>query len=253
MIRNFKRGILIVIIGATLLYPAFQLRHVGAPVCRRWLQKCVIKLPSNLWYKPYLNKHQNCRSLRCSWSIACRRWSNYIFVIDLTPGFNRLRKDNLKTRQETFKFWDSVWLILETWRYSVLVHICRAGTSINSLAPGRPGCHFKTAIFNPVLLIAIFTSSNDDALRWMPWDLIDDKSTLVHVMAWCRQETSHYLSQCWPSSMSPYGVTRPQWVKDLMSSAHQTWFRKLNFFRAIVLQWIGFDDFVPTCINGNHT
>ena len=32
-------------------------------------------------------------------------------------------------------------------------------------------------------------------------------------MAWCRQATSHYLSQCWPSSMSPYGVTRPQWVK----------------------------------------
>ena len=27
-----------------------------------------------------------------------------------------------------------------------------------------------------------------------------------------RQATSHYLSQCWPSSMSPCGVTRPQWV-----------------------------------------
>ena len=32
-------------------------------------------------------------------------------------------------------------------------------------------------------------------------------------MAWCRQATSHYLSQCWPRSLSPYGVTRPQWVK----------------------------------------
>ena len=31
-------------------------------------------------------------------------------------------------------------------------------------------------------------------------------------MAWCRQATSHYLSQCWPTSPSPYGVTRPQWV-----------------------------------------
>ena len=29
------------------------------------------------------------------------------------------------------------------------------------------------------------------------------------VMAWCRQATSHYLSQCWPSFLSPYGVTRP--------------------------------------------
>ena len=85
----------------------------------------------------------------------------------------------------------------------------------NSLAPGRPGCHFKTAIFNLVLLIGFFRSSNDNAPRWMPWDLTDDKSTLVQVMAWCRQATSHYLSQCWPSSMSPYGVTRPQWVNSL--------------------------------------
>ena len=50
-------------------------------------------------------------------------------------------------------------------------------------------------------------------LRWMPLDLTDDNSTFVQVMAWCRQATSHYLSQCWPRFMSPYGVTRPQWVK----------------------------------------
>ena len=31
-------------------------------------------------------------------------------------------------------------------------------------------------------------------------------------MAWCRQATSHYLSQCWPRSLSPYDITRPQWV-----------------------------------------
>ena len=87
--------------------------------------------------------------------------------------------------------------------------------TLNSLAPGKPGCLFKTAIFNLVLLIGIFTLSNNNALGWMAWHLTDDKSTLVQVMAWCRQATSHYLSQCWPSSMSPYGVTRPQWVKQL--------------------------------------
>ena len=51
----------------------------------------------------------------------------------------------------------------------------------------------------------------------LPWhechlDFTDDQSTLVQVMAWCRQATSHYLSQCWPWSLSSYGVTRPQWV-----------------------------------------
>ena len=55
----------------------------------------------------------NCWSLRCSWSIACRRCSNYIFILDLTPGFNILCKDNCKQRQGAFKFWDLVWLILE--------------------------------------------------------------------------------------------------------------------------------------------
>ena len=29
---------------------------------------------------------------------------NYIFVLDLSPGFNGLGKDNCKTRGETFKF-----------------------------------------------------------------------------------------------------------------------------------------------------
>ena len=101
-------------------------------------------------------------------------------------------------------------LILEVLRY---VTCLPRSQCIDSLAPGRPGCHFKTAIFNLVLLIAIFTSSKDNALRLMPRDLTDDKSTLVQVMAWCHQATSHYLSQCWLSSMSPYDVSRPQWIK----------------------------------------
>ena len=37
---------------------------------------------------------------------------------------------------------------------------------------------------------------------------------LVQVMAWCRQAPSHYLIQCWFRVMPPYGVTRPQWVKN---------------------------------------
>ena len=50
--------------------------------------------------------------------------------------------------------------------------------------------------------------------RLMLLDLSSEKSTLVQVIAWCRQAAIHYLSQCWPSSISPYGVTRPQWVKE---------------------------------------
>ena len=49
-------------------------------------------------------------------------------------------------------------------------------------------------------------------LSWKLMNLTPNQSVLVQVMAWCPQATSHYLSQCWPSSMSTYGVTRPQWV-----------------------------------------
>ena len=62
----------------------------------------------------------------------------------------------------------------------------------------------------------------------MPLDLSDDTSTLVQVMAWCRQATSHYLSQCRTRSMSQNGVTRPQWVLTMtlmmtsLKSARQT-------------------------------
>ena len=43
---------------------------------------------------------------------------------------------------------------------------------------------------------------------------IDDTWTLVWIMAWCRQARNHYLRQCWPISLSSYGITR----RDNMSS-----------------------------------
>ena len=76
---------------------------------------------------------------------------------------------------------------------------------------------FQNAIFNFVLILSILRSSNENAFRWMPSDLTDDKPTLVQVMAWCRQATSHYLSQYWARFMSLYGIIRPQWVNHLVS------------------------------------
>ena len=61
--------------------------------------------------------------------------------------------------------------------------------------------------------IHILSISSETVLRWMSQDLTDDWLTLVQVMAWCHQATSHCLSQRWPRFISPYGVTRPQWVK----------------------------------------
>ena len=83
----------------------------------------------------------------------------------------------------------------------------------NSFTPGKFEWNFRYLIFQIISVIDGWGISCELAPRWMSLDLTDDKSTLVQVMAWCRQATSHYLNQCWPRSPTPYGVTRPQWVK----------------------------------------
>ena len=71
--------------------------------------------PSNLYYKSFLGRLYTCWSLRCSWSIACRRCFNYIFIVYFTPDFNGLGNDNWKPRRKTWKCGDLVSLILEVY------------------------------------------------------------------------------------------------------------------------------------------
>ena len=80
---------------------------------------------------------------------------------------------------------------------------------INSLAPGKFEWNFRYLILQIISVIDRWGICYELALRRMSLDLTDDKSILVQVMAWCHQATSYYLSQCWPRSLSPYGVTRP--------------------------------------------
>ena len=67
---------------------------------------------------------------------------------------------------------------------------------IDSLPLGRSWYKFKNALFITVLQIGIFRSYF--ALRLMRQDLYNGKSTMVQVMAWCCQPTSHYLAQYYP-------------------------------------------------------
>ena len=43
--------------------------------------------------------------------------------------------------------------------------------------------------------------------------LVEDKSTLDEVMAWCHQAASHYINHCWPRSGATFNLIGPQWVK----------------------------------------
>ena len=79
---------------------------------------------------------------------------------------------------------------------------------------------FRTHFMNWYLI-----TYHEIGLGWVPENRIADKSTsLQHVqaMAWCHEAPSHYLSQCWPKSMPPYSVIRPQWgnVQVLSSQTH---------------------------------
>ena len=86
---------------------------------------------------------------------------------------------------------------------------------IHSLTSGKIEWNFRFVIFKRILMIDGWGIFCEIVLIWMSLDFADDQSTLVQVMAWCHQATSHYLSQCWPRSLSPYGITRTQWVKTL--------------------------------------
>ena len=103
---------------------------------------------------------------------------------------------------------------------------------INSLAPSRFWLNFRGVIFKQILVIDGWVISCEITLRWMSQGHTDDKSILVQVMAWCHQAASHYLSQCWSRSLSPYGVTKPQWVN---SSVNHTLTPEYNISRHFII------------------
>ena len=85
-----------------------------------------------------------------------------------------------------------------------------AALGVNSLAPVGFDYSLKSVNFKLILTINIWSIFCEISIRWLPQSLTDHKSTLVQVMAWCRQATSHYLSQCWPRSLSPHSVSAPK-------------------------------------------
>ena len=83
---------------------------------------------------------------------------------------------------------------------------------LNSMAPWKFEWNFRHVIFKKILVIDGSDIFCEIALIWMSLDFTGDRSILVQVMTWCHQATSHYLSQCWPRSLSPYDIISPQWV-----------------------------------------
>ena len=143
------------------------------------------------------------------WGIYCDIaliWMSLDFTDDQSILVQVMAWCHQATSHYLSQCWPRVWLVAE---YATSYYM----KFNNFLAPGKFEWNFRYLILQIISVIDGWGISNELALRWMSLDLADDQSTLVQVMAWCRQATSHYLSQCWPRSLSPYGVTRPQWVK----------------------------------------
>ena len=58
-------------------------------------------------------------------------------------------------------------------------------------------------------------------------------------MAWCCQATSHYLSQCWPRSLTPFGVARPHRVNPCLVELFWQSIKILFAFPIISQNWDG--------------
>ena len=121
------------------------------------------RLPWNLLYKT---------RLRCSWSIPCRRCSNYIFILDLTPVFDGLAKTTARRDENHLslviwcvldKRFDSIsprrpvisprrrnmsppWLIVSARRdsYLVVATYCLAAVTFNLVAVTQDNIDFKS-------------------------------------------------------------------------------------------------------------
>ena len=74
------------------------------------------------------------------------------------------------------------------WRHRNVSIIC-FNEEVNSLATRKFEWSLRPVIFKQILVIDGWGISGEIILIWMSLDVTDDQSTLVHVMAWCRQAT----------------------------------------------------------------
>ena len=88
---------------------------------------------------------------------------------------------------------------------------------INSLTSWRCGSSFKGIIFKLIIQNNGLGTNNEIAFVKITKNLTNEMSSLVQAVAWCHQATRHYLSQCWPRSMSPHDVAQPQWVNSIFT------------------------------------
>ena len=83
--------------------------------------------------------------------IPCQCCSNYIFILNLIPGFNGLGRDNCKTRWQTFKCWDHVPYTRDLTAFELSCHeMCKIMTRLDHENHNHSKENFQLYLINPL-------------------------------------------------------------------------------------------------------
>ena len=118
------------------------------------------------------------------------------------------------------------------WAYDYLSMLVLKLNHVSKRGHWRCSNNYKSVNFLLMLQLELFSVSCEISFRCMLQGPIDDKASLDPVTA-----PIHYLIQCWPRSMLPYGITRPQWGNSIIqlqsnvlgSIMISDWFLKVSY------------------------
>ena len=137
---------------------------------------------------------------------------------------------------------------------NVICHVLITNlTQCKLIDPWEIWKEFKSVISEHLLQIKLMSNASIIALRWIPQNTFDGKSTLVQVMAWCRQATSQYLNHFFlPPGNKPlpepmltqiYVPTRQQLVN---YSEFHIWFSQVSHHCSVLQE--SWSCFVLSCV-----
>ena len=87
---------------------------------------------------------------------------------------------------------------------------------------GRGGSNLKSLTFKLIVQNSSLDNHCKIALKWMPENSTNEKSTLTQVIVWWCQATCHYLNQCWLRYLMPYVITRSHWGNPTLPGCSQS-------------------------------
>ena len=150
------------------------------------------------WYKKYIrNMYYECWRPENFFLIFLSLWFAFcwtLLLLDINGLTFVFKAASKEVKMTTFGAASNKNIINMTFPFQCMCTVLcklREHWLINSLAPGKIQWNLRKIIFKLILVADGCDISSEIALRWTSLDLRDDKSTLVQVMAWCRQATSH--------------------------------------------------------------